>query len=273
MSKSGKGDSKRPKYVVKKYAPIFGGEANVRQIIFLALQDGSIRCRAAHQWMSDEPDLMRAWKDEPDSDRYPIPRPWKSIHDVRRSKWRRSITPHDDLLLWDFRGDRLHLTIGSDPIRRIMLRGVRFNYEDVEKVFKALVPYVDDKTFTRSNKLTPWRRFWHEIVIMAAQRSGKLPSSPLGQAKSDEEILDLIKTRLKFEFRFSEEDDQNDANDLDLTADIIADRLNFGLSKSAIIEEIKFLRQTLDLKRTYLRRKQRAVMQPDEPIGSAGSLR
>lgn len=246
MTKTITGGSLRPSTVVRAFSPLVGGPVKVREIIAVALQEGSLQARAAHRWIDAEKDLARAWKKEPQKDDYPKLTKFEKHHAIRPSDWRKSISMSDDLLMWDFRNSRFHITVSCNPTSRIMLRDVRFLITDVRSTF-SFTSSNDDLKFTRANKINDWRRFWHEVILLAAAGSTNLKSSLLAESKNDASIVETVLERITGEEEISSALAASD----DEVATYVSEKLRFNLSRDSIMQEVKLLRQSLGLKAKY----------------------
>jgi hypothetical protein len=254
-----------PSSVVKQYSSLVGGPVQAREIIALSLREGTLQARAAHRWISNDASLAQAWKNEPDKEQYPKPQLFSSSHQIKKTDWQKSVTCSDDVALWNFSRSRLHITISSSPPQRIMLRDVRFLIHDIRTIFE-FTQTSSKSNFHRSNKIDQWRRFWHEIVIMAAQGKKTVKESQLKDFSTDAEVVSEVKRRI-----FLEDESRKifGKSDIEL-AELIANRLTFKLSAHTIAQEVKILRQTFDLKRTYAKRGRDLGLTMIEKTGSAG---
>jgi hypothetical protein len=268
LSKPTEKGALRPSAVVKQYAPLVGGPVHVREIIAVSLSEGTLQARAAHSWVSTDVTLSQAWKNEPDKETHPKPIAFDPKHQVKQSDWQKSVDLRGDAFLWNFSRSKLHITISDSPVKRIMLRDVRFFVEDIRKVF-GFVGSNGKSNFYRANKTSEWRRFWHEIVLMAAQGRKGVSDSQLTEFSNDGDIVDAVIGRLFLhESAFF---NTCDADKVDTTAaQSLNKRLSFPLSEDAILQEVKALRQALGLKRAYAKRGSKLGLTETGKSGSAG---
>ncbi len=265
LSKATDKSALRPSAVVKQYAPLVGGPVQVREILAISLAEGTLQARAAHRWVSTEASLSKAWKNEPDKEGNPKPAVYGPSHQIPRSDWQKSLRLRDDTFLWNFSRSRLHVTICESPIKRIMLRDVRFFADDIKTIFRFVVN--DGKSnFYRANKTNEWRRFWHELVIMAAQGKKGIKDSQLTDFSNDGEIIKAVQNRLFLDDSALSEQGISD----DDAAELLNKRLPFSLSEDAILQEVKILRQVLGLKRRYTQRGFKLGLTEIGKSGSAG---
>ncbi len=265
MSKVTKRGALTPSSVVKQYSSLVGGPVQAREIIALSLREGTLQARAAHRWISNDASLAQAWKNEPDKEHFPKPQPFDPSHQIKKTDWQRSVTLSDDVALWNFGRARLHITLSNSPPKRIMLRDVRFLIHEVRDIF-SFTQTALKSNFLRSNKTDQWRRFWHEIVIMAAQGRNLVKESQLKDFSSDADVVSEVEKRLFQEDKLKDTIDRSDRE----LADLIASRLTFTLSADTIAKEVKILRQTFDLKRTYAARGHDLGLTAVAKTGSAG---
>lgn len=258
----------RPATVVKTYAPLVGGPVKAREIIALALQEGTLKARAAHRWISGEPDLSRAWQREPDKENFPRPTAYQSQHDIKASDWQKSISFTDDMMLWDFRRSRLHITLSRDPSRRIMMRDLRLNKTDTKNVF-LFADAPGASKFGRVHKRDDWRSFWHEVLLLAAAGPANAKSSLLGQSKNDVTIVNTVIARIAGQPSYESSSEMSDQD----VARFISSQLSFNLSEHSILAEVKLLRQNLRLKREYASRGKSLGLGSLSKTGSAGNTR
>ncbi len=225
-----------PEKVLDEYAAFNGGIVHIRSIIATALREGRLRARAAKRWTSHEKSITRGWvagKSHPAEQ-------VRSKVLLKRGLWWRSIRWTDDVADWDFRRARAVVTINSDPMQRIMLQGLRFNSADIKCLFASgSLDLQKGATESFSGK-ERWRRFWYEIVLLAASSDRTLLESNLSAFKSSEALLNHITSKLW------KEDVDSTADDTDI-AIAISNRLPFDLGKEAIIKELKELRNHFDL--------------------------
>lgn len=238
-----------PARAIALYASLNGGPVHTREIIALGLREGKIRSRAQHVWTSPEKSITEAWRNEPDRESYAKYTKLKNSDDVSTGTWWKSVDWSRDVVDWNFRRGRLHVTCSNDPLTRLMLKRVRLHSGDVLK----LLVHSDSINFTKTSikKIDSWRMFWHEVVLLALKTTPEGSVSHLSSFKSDDSVLSAITDGIEFE-----EDLLSDNNVEEVSA-TIASRQPFNLSSKSALEEINLLRKALKFKRKYNRKRPR----------------
>lgn len=214
------------KKALSLYSEMRGGPYLATQLLAFHLREGNIRVRARHVWISKEPSLRRAWRNEPDKDDFKN-RTFNEEADVKKDIWRRSIDWNRDVSLWDINRGRFVVTLSNEPDKRIMIRGLRFHSGDARKTLD--VP----KNHKARNAPNEWREFWHEIIRLARPEDGSLGQLESTEFNSDDKLA------ANFPSDF----------DRDL-ASSIEERTGYAISSNAILEEVSALRKALRLTRT-----------------------
>lgn len=263
------GGALTPQNVVKKYAPLVGGPVNARQIIALGLREGTLRARAGKRWTSTDASLVLGWKNEPDKGDYVKPASFSKEHDIKSIEWNKSVDFLNDILTWDFRKGRIHITTSVQPTKRIMMRHVRFLDEDVKSIFQFATEGAKSN-FYRANKVNEWRRFWHEMLIIAAQGKLNLKNNLITTFTNADDIIATVLERLELE-RIA----VNEAEDgsIDGLGKKIGPRLEFPLSADTLQKEVDELRTTLGLKRKYSSKNRSLGLDRVVRTGTAGSAK
>ncbi|TCP31356.1 hypothetical protein [Sphingomonas sp. BK235] len=235
-----------PRKAIAEYAAINGGPVLTRQIIAMGLREGTIRARASHIWTTNEASLAKAWKNEPDKETFVKPKVFLMEHDVPRKEWLKSSSWLDDIMSWDFQRGKFHITISSDPIKRLLMKDVRLHSGDVKKVLMTGVKDLTKEPLSKIQQLHSYRRLWHDIVRMTL--NGRDPkSTELGTFTSADRVLNEVNNSLNYE--------QSVITDHSVSADEIgaalAARHPYNLSEKTAKDEIDLLRDALHLKRKY----------------------
>lgn len=247
MTVSQKGAALTPRNVVAKYAPLVGGPVNARQIIALGLREGTLKARAGKSWISTDPSLASAWKNEPEKAEYVKPSNFTKEHNVKHSEWNKSVDFLNDILTWDFRTGRMHVTTSKNPVKRLMFRHVRLLDTDVSKIFRFSTEGTKSN-FYRANKVDEWRRFWHEMIILAVQKRINLKDSLITSFTNADDIVATVLNRLEL---------VDEAIDSDIRAGnqtlqkSLQRKLEFTLKTDTLQKEVDLLREELGLKRRY----------------------
>ena len=230
----------KPNDVLATYARRNGGDVHTRALIAMALREGKLLVRTSHRWTSAEKSILKAWKNEPilaGSDKPP-----PKIQ--RRELWWRSVRWNEDVHDWDFSRSRMIVTTSLDPVQRVMLKGVRFKSDQIRNILAPGSLSLEEGSFDRVQKKEVWRRFWHDVVILAAGTKGDVKKSGLGAFKSGDELMDRIMDSLRQE---DEKSENVRLDDSDL-AKALRSRSAFDLGEDAVRKEIQELRRTLGLK-------------------------
>jgi hypothetical protein len=104
-----------------------GGDTNqIIQSFATDLRFGNLRAQAHLMWDSEEPNLAKAWK------RYPAEGDIYS--DIPLARWRSHKNWPDDVANWRWPTNCFHVTVRNKPIKRCMMRGVRFSRPDLAKL-------------------------------------------------------------------------------------------------------------------------------------------
>lgn len=230
----------KPNDVLATYARRNGGEAHTRALIAMALREGKLLVRARHRWTSTEKSILNAWKNEPifsDSDK-----PTSKI--LKRELWWRSVRWNEDVLDWDFSKSRMIITTSLDPFQRTMLKGVRFKSDQIRNLLGPGFLSLEKGSFDKVQKKEVWRRFWHDIVILAAGTKDDVKKSGLGAFRSGDELMDRVMDSLRQE----DEKSQNVRLGDDDLVKALRGRSPFDLGEDAVRKEVQELRRTLELK-------------------------
>jgi hypothetical protein len=236
----------RAREIIQLYSNMNGGPAHTRAILALAMREGTIRTRFTSKWTTDESSLLRAWKmKRPDvvTENLDSKSKWTYI---KRSFWHRSVCWLDDVSDWDFKLNRFHVTISLAPRQRILLSDVRFHNVDTRRVLATgALKLASTSAMPRQDS---WRLFWHEVIKLATNNGSLLEQSDLAAFTSDDSAFTQI-----YKVLCEDNEISSDRSDqaVDALGDIIASRSPYGLSPSAIVSEIKALRQAFSLTRKY----------------------
>lgn len=227
-----------PSRAIEQYARLNGGPVHTREIIALGLREGKVRARAQHVWTSTGKRLAEAWRNEPDRESYAKLTMLKKSDDVPTSTWWESVDWARDILDWNFRRGRLHVTTSNKTQTKIMLKRVRLHSDDVRKL---LAPNYIEFDRPGIKKLEAWRMFWHEVVRLALKTGPEGSKSALSSFTNDGKVLDAINDSLSFQ------DDLLSDSHIQEISGKIAGRQLFNLSDKTALEEIELLRKTLKL--------------------------
>ncbi len=264
MTVSQKGAALKPRDVVAKYAPLVGGPVNARQIIALGLREGTLKARAGKSWISTDPSLAMAWKNEPEKSEYVKPSSFTKEHNIKHFEWNKSVDFLNDILTWDFRTSRMHVTTSKNPVKRLMFRHVRLLDADVSNIFRFATEG-KKSNFYRANKVDEWRRFWHEMIILAVQKKAGLKDSVITSFTNADDIVATVLNRLELVDEAINSDTRAGNQDLQKN---LQRKLEFTLTADTLQKEVDLLREELNLKRRYASKSKNLGLNRINRVGS-----
>lgn len=224
--------------VLELFAAENGGPVGTRDLLAFHLREGNVEARARHKWASIEQSVAEAWTTAPPPKNISEKSRLKKKHVVKASEWRASVDWINDVQSWDFKRSRFHITISLNPLRRIMLKDIRFHAGEVSSYFSIK----GKKRPGAKPELAQWRMFWHRII--AIMQDGRDDFGGL----THPDVSSNIKLRNKIS-DLKKDDKQPDW--LAQIAKRIDETSAFTLKDDAMLEEITKLRKKFKLtKRT-----------------------
>ena len=154
---SGSGDWISASDALKKYERLLGGRAAAKETLAEHLRDGNLRAIAEQKWVSVEPTIKKAWKNEAERAEA------ENAVELKPALFRSSKRWLTDKADWRWPFDKASITFRTKPMKRHMLAGMKFASADLIKITGA----PDPRSGGSPGKKEQWVTFWHGMIDLA----------------------------------------------------------------------------------------------------------
>lgn len=164
---------------LNRYERLLGGRAAAKETLAEHLRDGNLRAIADQKWVSLEPTIKKAWRNE--SERAEAERN-VALQPVLFRSSKRWLTDKSD---WRWPFDKASITFRTKPVKRHMFAGLKFASADLVNIAGA----PDPRSGGSPGKKEQWVTFWHGMIDLA--QAGRLNYSSFPtQAALRKELLE-----------------------------------------------------------------------------------